>query len=338
MTGNCSHYIKTDYAPWGVFAKSEEPVAQQEGRSIATSNSSQPPKPRRTRMEIYNDILKGIEQELTRGGEVKPTRVQQRCNLAYDKFSRYLGEMASKGLIHREPISITAKGLDFLRDHRRISRFVHEIGMKYLDYKESRLSESDYGPIKFLDNLPPKSHSVLLYDDKKYAELVTSYYIAKGLERGESCVYLTFEDPRKIERRLSRRGINAESFKQRNLLRVHTIKHSDVSEGNPYDNLKKVIRESTIGLKPPYRFYRNFVPIEKSVKGMKLELLYEQLLHENFKTLDLSLMCRHDLSEIEKSARTDFVETLLKNHHQVIYASEPEKAIAFDPTLLESEE
>jgi len=28
----------------------------------------------------------------------------------------------------------------------------------------------------------------------------------------------------------------------------------------------------------------------------------------------------------------------LKNHHQVIYASEPEKAIAFDPSLLESEE
>jgi len=91
-------------------------------------------------------------------------------------------------------------------------------------------------------------------------------------------------------------------------------------------------------MRPPYRFYRNFVPIEKSVKGMKLELSYEQLLHDNFKSLDLSLMCRHDLSEIEKSARTDFVETLLKNHHQVIYASEPEKAIAFDPSLLESVE
>jgi len=71
---------------------------------------------------------------------------------------------------------------------------------------------------------------------------------------------------------------------------------------------------------------------------MKLELLYEQLLHDNFKSLDLSLMCRHDLSETEKSVRPDFVETLLKNHHQVIYASEPDKAIAFDPSLLESEE
>jgi predicted transcriptional regulator len=306
---------------------------------MATSNSTQLPKPKRTRMEIYNDILKGIEGELRSSGEVKPTRVQQRCNLAYDKFSRYLGEMAAKELIVREPISITAKGLDFLQDHRRISRFVQEIGMKYLDYKESRVSErEDYGPIKFLDNLPPKSHSVLLSDDKKYAELVTSHYISKGLERGESCVYLTFEDPRKIERRLSRSGIAVESFKHKNLLRVYTIKRSDINEGNPYDNLKKVIRGSTTGLRPPYRFYRNFVPIEKSVKGMKLELRYEQLLHENFKSLDLSLMCRHDLSEIEKSARTDFVETLLKNHHQVIYASEPEKAIAFDPSLLESEE
>lgn len=306
---------------------------------MATSNSTQLPSPKRTRMEIYNDILKGIEQELRSGGEVKPTRVQQRCNLAYDKFSRYLREMVAKEMIHRKPISITAKGLDFLQDHRRISRFVHEIGMKYLDYNESKLSErEDYGPIRFLDNLPPKSHSVLLYDDKKYAELVTSHYISKGLERGESCVYLTFEDPRKIEGSLSKSGIDVETFKQRNLLRTYKIKRSDVDEGNPYDNLRKVIRESTIGLRPPYRFYRNFVPIEKSVKGMKLELLYEQLLHENFKSLDLSLMCRHDLSEIEESARADFVETLLKNHHQVIYASEPEKAVAFDPSILASEE
>ena len=322
-----------------MFAKSEETCRTQIGGRITTNNSTIVPRSKRSRMEIYDDILKGIEQELRSGGEVKPTRVQQRCNLAYDKFSRYLGEMAAKELIHRKPISITAKGLDFLQDHRRIRRFVHEIGMKYLNDKESTLSErEDYGPIKFLDNLPPKSHAVLLYDDKKYAELVTSHYISKGLERGESCVYLTFEDPRRIEGRLSRSGIDVESSKQRNLLRIYMLKRSDVNEGNPYDNLTKVIRESTIGLRPPYRFYRNFVPIEKSVKGMKLELLYEQLLHENFESLDLSLMCRHDLSEIEKSARTDFVETLLKNHDQVIYASEPEKAIAFDPSLLESGE
>src|SRR5439155_3252822 len=134
-------------------------------------------RPNHSKMEIYNDILEGIDKELRSGGEVKPTRVQQRCNLAYDKFLRYLGEMAAKELIHRKPISITAKGLDFLQDHRRIRRFVHEIGMKYLNDKESTLSErEDYGPIKFLDNLPPKSHAVLLYDDKKYAELVTSHY------------------------------------------------------------------------------------------------------------------------------------------------------------------
>jgi len=61
--------------------------------------------------------------------------------------------MAAKDLIHRKPISTTAKGLDFLQDHKRIRRFVHEIGMKYLDYKESTSSErEDYGPIKFLDN------------------------------------------------------------------------------------------------------------------------------------------------------------------------------------------
>src|SRR5438552_17765480 len=93
-------------------------------------------RPNHSKMEIYNDILEGIDKELRSSGEVKPTRVQQRCNLAYDKFSRYLGEMAAKELIHRERTSITAKGLYFLQDRRGMSRFGQDIGIRYLGCKE----------------------------------------------------------------------------------------------------------------------------------------------------------------------------------------------------------
>ena len=90
------------------------------------------PKPKRNKMEIYNDILSAIRQELT-NGEAKPTRVQSMSNLAYDKLARYLAELESKEMIAQNPLRITDKGHDFLQDYDRIRDFVNAMGVKYLD-------------------------------------------------------------------------------------------------------------------------------------------------------------------------------------------------------------
>ncbi|MDQ3885084.1 MAG: transcriptional regulator [Thermoproteota archaeon] len=90
------------------------------------------PKPKRNKMEIYNDILSAINLELT-NGEAKPTRVQILSNLAYDKLVRYLNELESKKMIIRDPLGITEKGRDFLQDYDRIKGFVTAMGIKYFD-------------------------------------------------------------------------------------------------------------------------------------------------------------------------------------------------------------
>lgn len=86
-------------------------------------------------MELYNDILKAIVEEITSddGGVAKPTRVQLRSNLAYDKLARYLDELENKKMILQSPLLITEKGRDFLQDYDRISNFILEMGIKYLD-------------------------------------------------------------------------------------------------------------------------------------------------------------------------------------------------------------
>ena len=63
----------------------------------------------------------------------KPTRVQLRSNLAYDKLARYLDELENKKMILQSPLLITEKGRDFLQDYDRISNFILEMGIKYLD-------------------------------------------------------------------------------------------------------------------------------------------------------------------------------------------------------------
>lgn len=92
-------------------------------------------KPRRSKLELYNDILNAIVHEIANDddGVAKPTRVQLHSNLAYDKLARYLDELENKKMILQCPLLITEKGRDFLQDYDRISNFVLEMGIKYLD-------------------------------------------------------------------------------------------------------------------------------------------------------------------------------------------------------------
>jgi predicted transcriptional regulator len=84
---------------------------------------------------LYNDILKAIVDDITNdnGSMAKPTRVQLHSNLAYDKLARYLNELENKKMILQSPLLITEKGRDFLQDYDRISNFILELGIKYLD-------------------------------------------------------------------------------------------------------------------------------------------------------------------------------------------------------------
>ena len=89
------------------------------------------PKPKRNKLEIYNAILTAIRQELA-DGEAKPTRIQSKSNLAYDKLTRYLEELEGRGMITQSPLAVTEKGRDFLGDYDRIEGFLEDMGVKYL--------------------------------------------------------------------------------------------------------------------------------------------------------------------------------------------------------------
>ncbi len=95
------------------------------------------PRPKRSKMEIYNAILGAIRLEVAEG-EAKPTRIQSKSNLAYDKLMRYLGELAENAMITTSPLALTEKGRDFLGDYHRIEGFLEEMGVKYLAGAEGR--------------------------------------------------------------------------------------------------------------------------------------------------------------------------------------------------------
>jgi predicted transcriptional regulator len=119
--------IKISYAPRGGLL-----IRNEHGRYL--------PRPKRNKMEIYNDILSAIAQGSIHG-EAKPTRVQILSNLAYDKLVRYLDELESKKMIVQDPLGITSRGQDFLQDYDRIKDFVLAMGVKYLNFSENEIYE-----------------------------------------------------------------------------------------------------------------------------------------------------------------------------------------------------
>jgi hypothetical protein len=77
---------------------------------------------------------------------------------------------------------------------------------------------ASYRPIKFIDKMEGNNHIVLLYDNEKYADLVIARYLLNGLQKGESCIFFTSDDPETIEERLFAQGIAVDSYKLTNSL------------------------------------------------------------------------------------------------------------------------
>ena len=197
---------------------------------------------------------------------------------------------------------------------------------------------ASYRPIKFLDKMEGNNHIVLLYDNEKYADLIIARYLLNGLQKAESCIFFTSDKPETIEERLSVEGIDVDSFKQKNSLRIFRNERADTNKLDVLGTLKSIREEATRGMKPPYRFVGRTIRDTRTIEGMNLGLVVENTGHEHFEEFDNSQLCYYDISGLEQSKRDEWIRGLLKSHHYVIYAAEPDKAVAFETMLLEPEE
>lgn len=198
--------------------------------------------------------------------------------------------------------------------------------------------KANYRPIEFLDRMEGNNHIVLLFDNQKYADLIIARYLLNGLEKGESCIFFTPDRPEMVEARLSAESIDVEYYKQKSSFRIFRIERSDANKLDTLGILKRIREEATRGMKPPYRFVGRTITDTGSIEGMKLGLVVEKTGHDHFEEFDNSQLCYYDISGIEKSMKDEWIRGLLKNHHHVIYATEPDKAVAFETTLLDVEE
>ena len=90
-------------------------------------------RPRKYRSQIR--ILADILEAVSRGkGETKPTHILYTANLSHDRLVRYLDELKERQLIEEKnnpdgiTYALTDKGIDFLREFKRITNFTEAFG------------------------------------------------------------------------------------------------------------------------------------------------------------------------------------------------------------------
>ena len=90
-------------------------------------------KDRRSKIQIFFDIVTAIIDDTQNNESISPTRIQFKCNTSYDKLTKYLEEMEKKGIIQKEKsISVTEKGMQFHKDYSRINELINELNQKLI--------------------------------------------------------------------------------------------------------------------------------------------------------------------------------------------------------------
>jgi len=85
----------------------------------------------RSQIRIFADILHVIEKER---GNAKPTHILYGANLSHDRLVKYLTQLKESGLIEeigdsdRTAYSLTDKGIEFLKEFRKVSQFAEAFG------------------------------------------------------------------------------------------------------------------------------------------------------------------------------------------------------------------
>ena len=90
-------------------------------------------KDRRSKIQIFFDIVTAIIDDTQNNEYISPTRIQFKCNTSYDKLTKYLEEMEKKEIIQKEKsISVTEKGMQFHKDYSRINELINKLNQKLM--------------------------------------------------------------------------------------------------------------------------------------------------------------------------------------------------------------
>jgi predicted transcriptional regulator len=90
---------------------------------------------RRSKFELYGDILLAIRRDIDENNSARLTRVYGKSNVAYDRFKGYIDDLKKNNLIDistvedHEEIKLTPRGLEYIEEYARVNKFLAAFGL-----------------------------------------------------------------------------------------------------------------------------------------------------------------------------------------------------------------
>ncbi|MDE1725729.1 MAG: MEDS domain-containing protein [Thaumarchaeota archaeon] len=184
-------------------------------------------------------------------------------------------------------------------------------------------------PFQYIDSLEGRRHIILVYDDQIEGKLIQFRFIRNGLRVGESCFYLTHQEPEIIEREMSESGlIDAVEWMKKGLLYIHKIPDISQDKEGMLEGCQKILK-MVQRYKAPYRIVGRAISDVSTEMAMEAQYVLEKVFHSKFERTNGSFLCYYDWSQIGGN-RLRWIERLSKTHHAMIFATKFKLGMAFN--------
>lgn len=184
-------------------------------------------------------------------------------------------------------------------------------------------------PFQYVDSIEGRKHIILVYDDQIEGKLIQFRFLRNGLKVGESCFYLTHQEPEIIEKEMSKSGMmDAAEWVKRGMLHIHQIPDISQDKEGMLEGCQKILKMIQ-EYKAPYRIVGRAISDVSTEMAMETEYVLEKVFHAKFEKIDGSFLCHYDWSQIGGN-RLRWIEKLSRTHHAIIFATKFRRGMAFN--------
>lgn len=94
---------------------------------------------KRSKFELFGDILEAIRDDISKNGNARLTRVHGKVNVPYDRFKIYVENLKQLGLVQMEDkesyqeMQLTDRAFTYLSEYTHVKNFMLALGLDKLD-------------------------------------------------------------------------------------------------------------------------------------------------------------------------------------------------------------
>ncbi|MGI0087737.1 MAG: MEDS domain-containing protein [Nitrosotalea sp.] len=186
---------------------------------------------------------------------------------------------------------------------------------------------------KFIDNEVFGNHLLMLYENADRGFAAKLRYLNNGLLKGERAIFLTYEDPKDIEDKMSG-SIDVEKFRKNDLLHILQIQEKISNSGEALKQFEEVIKLMESSPRAGFRLTGPFIGNTSDKNGKKLRLLIEKRSQLVLSKHKGSILCPHQIVKARDSYEKEWMLDMLKEHSDVLYVPKSSQATSFSADFI----